>query len=74
MDAGKRIRAKSESGVEWIKQVFTWVCCSLYFKIQMPQLTRNPQFLEYTEILLGLEYLHSEDVVHGDLRGVSTIP
>lgn len=28
--------------------------------------------MQYHEIALGLEYLHSEGVVHGDLRGVST--
>jgi len=33
----------------------------------------RPRTIQLLEVAEGLDYLHSEGVIHGDLRGVNTI-
>lgn len=58
-------------GQAFIARVNTWASTRTFLHVFPSGLT-YPLVLKLYQIALGLSYLHREEVIHGDLRSVSS--
>ncbi len=54
-----------------VSKIHKWVCLQL--SIIPASAVANSNREKILEIIAGLSYLHRQGIVHGDLRGVSTV-